>query len=319
MRARTTITQEQRMERHEQRKAKAKPAVNHYQMQKYKALRYNYAEIENEEHRELVRQAAVDILAHGKRAKESIIGMGQRLIDVKAILPEWTFTAWVKTEFELSDRMAQNMMNVARQYGERPEIISVLNDTVLYLLSAPSTPESAREEVEKIAVAEGKSPKVARVQRVVRAHKEPPEVLPSAEYTVAEPEPPLFHSGQASIEIVPMESKLLVAAGFVLQRMGNNYRYAWQMDSATTYSVWMPHRADVFDAAFAAANLKRPGSAEPVAEPEPAAPELLASFDAWLAAMPTDLTLRDHLAILELAKGSATPDTLHAAEPVQPC
>lgn len=161
-------TAQERLER--KRKAKEQPRKDYYLASKAKGLRYDYGQID-EDKREQVQEAALDILAHGKRAKESIIGMGQRLIDVKAILPEWTFTAWVKTEFELSDRMAQNMMNVARQYGERPEIISVLNDTVLYLLSAPSTPESARAEIEQIAVTEGKSPKVARVQRVVKAHK----------------------------------------------------------------------------------------------------------------------------------------------------
>jgi hypothetical protein len=158
------------------RKLQETPRKDYYLVSKAKGLRYDYGQID-EDKREQVQEAALDILAHGKRAKESIIGMGQRLIDVKAILPEWTFTAWVKTEFELSDRMAQNMMNVARQYGERPEIISVLNDTVLYLLSAPSTPESARDEIEQIAITEGKSPKVARVQRVVKAHKSEPSKI----------------------------------------------------------------------------------------------------------------------------------------------
>lgn len=138
----------------------------------YATLRYDYGAIDDR-HRQLVQDAALDILAHGRRAKDSIVAMGQRLIEVKAILPEWTFTAWLKTEFELSERMAQNLMNVAREYGERPEIISVLSDTVLYLLAAPSTPDAARAEVEAIAVTEGKSPKVARAKRIVKAHKEP--------------------------------------------------------------------------------------------------------------------------------------------------
>lgn len=148
----------------------------------YATLRYDYDLVEAE-HRQTVRDASLEILAAGRRAKENIVTMGQKLIDVKAILPDWTFTDWLTKEFELSDRMAQNMMNVARQYGERPEIISVLNDTVLYLLSAPSTPEAARIEVEEMAVTLGKSPKVAAVKRIVKAHKpEPePEVIDSLE------------------------------------------------------------------------------------------------------------------------------------------
>jgi hypothetical protein len=56
--------------------------------------------------------------------------------------------------------------------------------------------------------------------------------------------------------------------------------------------------------------------APPVAELEPDEPDAITaeytvvaatlSFAEWLAAMPSDLSLRDHLAILELAKGSAT-------------
>ena len=57
------------------------------------------------------------------------------------------YISWVKDELGLSDFMGKNLLNVNSQFGFR-DIIS-LNDikpTVLYLLSAPSTPESARTE-----------------------------------------------------------------------------------------------------------------------------------------------------------------------------
>ena len=135
-------------------------------------LRYDYSDVAAV-HRRTVMTAAVDILTHGNRAKQSIVAMGQRLIEVKALLPEGTFTRWITTEFELSSRMAQNFMNVARQYGDRPEIISVLNDTVLYLLAAPSTPEAAREKVEH-AAASGKRVTVGFAKEVIRKAKPEP-------------------------------------------------------------------------------------------------------------------------------------------------
>lgn len=136
----------------------------------YSKLRYDYEQIDAE-HRERVQAAAVDILANGRRAKESILAMGERLKEVKALLPTGTFMQWVETEFELDLRTAENYMNVATIYGGRIEIISILNPTVLYLLAAPSTPDGARDEVEALALSEGRSPKVAEVRDMIAEHR----------------------------------------------------------------------------------------------------------------------------------------------------
>jgi hypothetical protein len=216
---------------------KPRPAVSPYQLQKLATLRYNYAEIP-EEHRELVQRAALDILAHGEKLKQNIITIGKRLLEVKEIMPG-KFTAWFTEEFNLSDRMAQNMMNVAREYGERPETVSGLSDSVLYVLAAPSTPPEVRLEIETHFKETGKAPSRTEVKRAVKARKPRPEV-------VIEPEP------EPEIETLPIESKRLADAGFTLQRYGQQYRYAWQRGDTTSYSALMPHRADVFDAAFAA-------------------------------------------------------------------
>lgn len=136
----------------------------------YSGLRYDYEQVDPE-HRQQVMEAALEILEQGKRAKDSIVVMGQRLIEVKAVLPHGQFGEWLRTEFDLSDRMARNFMNVAREFGGKTEIISVLGDTVLYLLAAPDVPESAREQIEAKALIDGRSPKVDDVKAMIAQHR----------------------------------------------------------------------------------------------------------------------------------------------------
>lgn len=115
-------------------------------------LRFDYSQIE-EQYRDEVKVAAQVIRAQGHAMRGSILKIGRRLIEVKGMLPHGVFGEWIAAEFGMSERMSQNMMNVAREYEGKSEIISFLSDTVLYLLAAPSTPEGARAEVEREAAA----------------------------------------------------------------------------------------------------------------------------------------------------------------------
>ena len=121
--------------------------------------------------RDEVKEAARSIHQLGKAMQTSLIAIGKRLIEAKGMLPEGQFSAWIEAEFQLSQRSAQNFMNVARVYGDRGhEIISPLSDTVLYMLAAPSTPEAARVEVEQAAI-EGKKVTVEFAKATVQKHK----------------------------------------------------------------------------------------------------------------------------------------------------
>lgn len=134
-------------------------------------LRYDYSQIDPDQ-REAVQSAAVDIVRNGKRAQESLILIGERLIEVKALLEHGQFGDWCETEFSFTQRTAQNMMNVAQTFGgEKRNSVSLLGDATLYLLSAPSTPESARVEVIAEAQATGATPTKARVREVIASHK----------------------------------------------------------------------------------------------------------------------------------------------------
>lgn len=133
-------------------------------------LRYDYSLIPADQ-RDAVQAAAVEIVQAGRRAQDDLMRIGQRLIEVKEQLEHGQFEEWCATEFQMTARTARNMMNVAKVFGDKTETVSVLSDSAMYLLAAPSTPEEARVEVIEQAQATGKSPTKAEVQETIRKHQ----------------------------------------------------------------------------------------------------------------------------------------------------
>ena len=66
---------------------------------------------------------------------------------VKEHLDHGDFGKWIDAEFGMTDRSARNFMQVALRLGDKSEIVSVLQPTVLYALAAPSTPDKVVEKV----------------------------------------------------------------------------------------------------------------------------------------------------------------------------
>ena len=97
--------------------------------------------------------------------QESLLTIGQHLVEVKDVLEHGQFSDWCQTEFDMSQRTAQRMMQVAEVFGGKNDTVSLLTDTAMYLLSAPSTPEPAREQVIQEAQTTGKSPTKAQRSR----------------------------------------------------------------------------------------------------------------------------------------------------------
>lgn len=160
---------------------------------------FDYRQIE-EQYRDDVKVAAQTIRAQGHAMRKSILTIGRRLVEVKGMLPHGVFGEWITAEFGMSERMSQNIMNVAREYEGKSEIVSFLSDTVLYLLAAPSTPEEARIKVEEAAL-NGEKIDVAFARQVIRGTKRaqverlrqpgpaPTPTPAKAVYVEAEPQP----------------------------------------------------------------------------------------------------------------------------------
>lgn len=137
-------------------------------------LRYDYSLIDAGQ-RSQVQNAAVAIVRSGRKAQDGMIEMGQRLLEVKELLPHGQFSDWCDTEFSMSQRTVQRMMAVADAFrdDEKRHTVSLFSDSALYLLAAPSTPEAAREELIAEAQTSGSSPTKARVQEIINQHKPP--------------------------------------------------------------------------------------------------------------------------------------------------
>ena len=115
------------------------------------------------------RAAAERIKLRLKRTVEDIIEIGRELTAIKAELPHGQFLPWIAAEFEMDQKTAFNFMSVYERFGSgKLGIIPNFKPTILYALSAPSTPESvidkAIEQAEagdKVTVADVKQWKEA--------------------------------------------------------------------------------------------------------------------------------------------------------------
>jgi phage N-6-adenine-methyltransferase len=124
------------------------------------------------ETRIVVRQRTGEIKALMQRTAQDLIEIGQKLVEVKARLGHGLFGVWLQAEFEWSERTAQRYMSVAQAF--KSDTVSVLANAeakALYLLAAPSTPESAREEaVQRAGTGERLTYNTAR--EMVQEHKQ---------------------------------------------------------------------------------------------------------------------------------------------------
>lgn len=121
------------------------------------------------ESRIVVQQRAHEIKGLMRRAGEDIVEIGRKMIEVKARLPHGKFTPWLQAEFGCSLDTANNFMNVAQHFGNNPKV-SDYAPSALYLLAAPATPQSAREEaLARVEEGERVGPSVAR--EIITEHR----------------------------------------------------------------------------------------------------------------------------------------------------
>lgn len=72
---------------------------------------------------------------------------GRDLIQIKDRIGHGQFGAWLKAEFDMTERAAENYMNAARWLEGKSESVSDLPATAVYALAAPSAPVAAVNEV----------------------------------------------------------------------------------------------------------------------------------------------------------------------------
>lgn len=131
---------------------------------------FDYSQLDTET-RIVVRQRTEEIKVLVRRSAQDIIDIGNKLIDVKARLGHGNFGNWLDVEFGWSYPLAAKFMNVATQFRSINFIDLDVAPSALYLLAAPSTPESIRNEaVERAQAGEPITHKAA--VGMVSAHRE---------------------------------------------------------------------------------------------------------------------------------------------------
>ncbi len=106
---------------------------------------YNYASLKPDD-AEKLRKATGAIRACLSRAHHSIFEIGGELTVVKDSLSHGEFGSWLKAEFNMTTRTAQNYMNAYRLRQES-ETVSVLPIKAVYALGAPGTPEGVKSTI----------------------------------------------------------------------------------------------------------------------------------------------------------------------------
>lgn len=110
-----------------------------------KVWNYDYSQLDAET-RLVVEQKTTEIRDRMGRAAQNIVEIGQRLIDVKAKLPDQQFSSWLRDEFNWGRTTAYRMMWVAEKMGCSNLEQAQIGPSALYLLADPSTPDEIRDQ-----------------------------------------------------------------------------------------------------------------------------------------------------------------------------
>gem|GEM_PF-5421366 len=104
---------------------------------------YNLIDPEN---REPVEKSAEFVRNQVKSIAQAVIAAGQRLIEVKKLIPHGHWGSWLQAEFSWSERTAQRCMRVAEVFGSKSDTVADLDVGALYALAARSTPPDVRDQ-----------------------------------------------------------------------------------------------------------------------------------------------------------------------------
>jgi hypothetical protein len=130
-------------------------------------------------------EIADKIRTHLHRGIDDFLEAGRWLTEAKNRCEHGAWAPWLEREFNLSDRMAQHLMNSYAKFGGKSETISDLRMSVVFLLAAPSTPKEVIEDTIADAKA-GKPVTTASVKKKIKKAKQP-----AAKPKAKEPKPPI--------------------------------------------------------------------------------------------------------------------------------
>jgi hypothetical protein len=117
----------------------------------------------------ILAEHATEIRRLGKRVVADVIETGRRLAECRNILKEDSrWRGWLESELRLSPQTAGRSIQIYEQRSKLEHLD--LPISALYLLTAPSTPQEARDEIVERAEA-GESVSVAEVKQTIETTK----------------------------------------------------------------------------------------------------------------------------------------------------
>lgn len=96
--------------------------------------------------RDQIQELTLDIRNRLRRCAQDIYQIGYDLCLIKQELQHGQFRAWLKTEFDWSISAANKFMQVSRQFQPQDLETVDISPSALYVLAAPSTPQTVRNE-----------------------------------------------------------------------------------------------------------------------------------------------------------------------------
>ena len=114
-----------------------------------------------------LRATTSDIHELNRTTSPIVFQLGERLATAKAIVGHGKWGAYLKYEFGWHERTAQRYVAVHETLGDKSDMMSVLEPTSLYKLSAPSTAASVRDQV-LARLKSGEKPGVAEIEQLIR-------------------------------------------------------------------------------------------------------------------------------------------------------
>lgn len=122
-----------------------------------------------------------EILQLKQDAGNAILGIGQRLIEAKAMLPHGDWLPWLTEQVEFSERTARNFMRLAREWTNRQALADLGAAKALTLLALP--PEERERFMAENHVVDGEEKSVIDMtsRELEKAVKERDEALQAAE------------------------------------------------------------------------------------------------------------------------------------------
>ena len=108
-----------------------------------------------------------------KRAGADILEIGRRLVECKKLVGHGNWLSWLDLQFGWDERTAQRFMSVYEFAGKSDKLSDLsIGVSALYLLAAPSTPDTARDEIVQRNKA-GERLSTTEVKRIAQRHKAP--------------------------------------------------------------------------------------------------------------------------------------------------